>query len=102
MLTEKVDSSHRCAPTLKNVKAFIECYKSVYPVEIATAFSLVRRSGRSAVNIESYELFPDIVDELLKSGDIAMHPTANSFKIYSLSGKEGISLEREKELHYHW
>ena len=102
MLTEKVDSSHRCAPTLKNVKAFIDCYKSVYPVEIATAFTLVRRSGRSAVNIESYELFPDIVDELLKSGDIAMHPTANSFKIYSLSGKEGISLEREKELHYHW
>ncbi len=101
MLTDKIDSTHHCAPTIKNAKRFVEHYGAVYPVEIATTFSLVRRSGRSAVNIESYELLPDIVDELLKSGDIGMHPTANSFKIFSLTGKENVSLEREKELH-HW
>ena len=102
MLTDKIDSTHHCAPSIKNVKAFVDHYGSAYPVEIATAFSLVRRSGRSAVNIESYELFPDIVDELLKNGDIGMHPTANSFKIFSLVGKEGVSMEREKELHHYW
>lgn len=102
MLTDKIDSTHHCAPTIKNVRRFVEHYGSVYPVEIATAFSLVRRSGRSAVNIESYELLPDIVDELLKSGEVGMHPNGNSFRIYSLTGKESVSMEREKELHHFW
>lgn len=101
-LTDKIDSTHHCAPTIKNVRRFVEHYGSVYPVEIATAFSLVRRSGRSAVNIESYELLPDIVDELLKSGEVGMHPNGNSFRIYSLTGKESVSMEREKELHHFW
>lgn len=91
-----------CAPTIKNVKRFIQRYKSVFPVEIATAFGLVRRSGRSAVNIESYEQLPDIVDELLKSGEIGMSPVGNSFKLFDLKEPANVSRMREKELHHSW
>ena len=91
-----------CAPTAKNVKRFIQHYKSVFPVEVATAFALVRRSGRSAVNIESYEQLPDIVDELLKSGEIGMAPAGNTFKLFDLKEPANISREREKELHHSW
>ncbi len=91
-----------CAPTIKNVKNFVQHYKSVFPVEIATTFALVRRSGRSAVNIESYEQLPDIVDELLKSGEIGMSPAGNSFKLFDLKEPANFSREREKELHHAW
>lgn len=90
------------APTIKNVKNFVQHYKIVFPVEIATAFSLVRRSGRSAVNIESYEQLPDIVDELLKSGEIGMAPAGNSFKLFDLKEPANTSRERMNELHHAW
>ena len=90
------------APTIKNVKSFVQRYKSVYPVEIATAFALVRRSGRSAVNIESYEQLPDIVDELLKSGEIGMSPAGNSFKLFDLKEPANASRERMNEMHHAW
>ncbi len=91
-----------CAPTIKNVKRFIQHYRSVFPVEVATAFALVRRSGRSAVNIESYEQLPDIVDELLKGGEIGMSPAGNSFKLFDLKEHANFSREREKVLHHAW
>ncbi|MBR5276919.1 MAG: hypothetical protein IKU35_07270 [Bacteroidaceae bacterium] len=58
--------------------------------------------GRTAVNIESYEQFPDVIDELLKSAEVGMAPKANSFKIYNLKDKKGFSQEREHELHHSW
>ena len=96
------NESENHAPTVKNVKSFVQHYKSVYPVEIATAFALVRRSGRSAVNIESYEQLPDIVDELLKSGEIGMAPAGNSFKLFDLKEPANFSRGREKEMHHAW
>lgn len=98
-LKKTSDERDRCTPTVKNVKRFVEHYRSVYPVEIATAFALSRKSGRSAVNIESYEQLPDIIDELLKSGEIGMAPAANAFKIFDLKSPKNISQERERELH---
>jgi protein-disulfide isomerase-like protein with CxxC motif len=91
-----------CTPTIDNVKKFVQHYRSVYPVEIATVFGLKRKSGRSALNIESYEQLPDIIDELLKSKEIGMTPTGNSFKIFDLKEKPGISQERMHELHHSW
>ena len=102
LLKHAGSESDGCAPTIKNVKKFIQHYKSVFPVEIATAFALVRRSGRSAVNIESYEQLPDIVDELLKSGEIGMAPVGNGFKLFELKEHANFSREREKELHHSW
>ena len=102
LLRHSNSEADSCAPTIKNVKKFIQHYKSVFPVEIATAFALVRRSGRSAVNIESYEQLPDIVDELLKSGEIGMSPAGNSFKLFDLKEHTNFSREREKELHHSW
>lgn len=91
-----------CTATTDNVKQFVERYRSVYPVEIATAFGLKRKSGRSALNIESYEQLPDIIDELLKSREIAMTPAGNGFKIFDLKVKQGFSQERMHELHHSW
>ena len=91
--------AEHCTPTVKNVKNFVDKHHSVYPVEIATAFFMKRKSGRSAVNIESYEELPDIVDELLKGGEVGMTPVANSFKIFALKKEKNHSLERERELH---
>lgn len=100
LLKHSGSEADSCAPTAKNVKQFIQHYKSVFPVEVAAAFALVRRSGRSAVNIESYEQLPDIVDELLKSGEIGMSPAGNSFKLFDLKEHANFSREREKELHH--
>lgn len=102
LLKHSGSESDCCAPTVKNVKQFVQRYKSVYPVEVATAFTLVRRSGRSAANIESYEQLPDIVDELLKSGEIGMSPMGNSFKLFDIKEPVTYSYEREKELHHIW
>ena len=102
LLKHSSSEADSCAPTIKNVKNFIHHYKSVFPVEIATAFALVRRSGRSAVNIESYEQLPDIVDELLKSGEIGMAPAGNSFKLFDLKEHANFSREREQAMHYSW
>ena len=102
LLMGKGENAERCSLTVRNVKRFVEHYGSAYPVEIATAFGLVRRAGRTAVNIESYEQFPDVIDELLKSAEVGMAPKANSFMIYNLKDKKGFSQEREHELHHSW
>lgn len=97
-MTTRGDGSKRLTPTKENVLSFISRYPSVYPVEIATAFALERHSGHTALNIESYEHLPDIIEELLKTGNIAMTPQANSFKIYHL--KEGRSRTQQREHEY--
>ena len=102
LLKHSGSEADSCAPTAKNVKQFIQHYKSVFPVEVAAAFALVRRSGRSAVNIESYEQLPDVVDELLKSGEIGISPAGNGFKLFDLKEPASFSRERERELHHSW
>lgn len=78
----------RFEPTCDNVACFIEKRGSVYPVEIATAFSLPRLGGKSALNIESYEGLPDVMDELVTSGRVVMHPRGNGFILYKKNHKE--------------
>ena len=71
----------------ENVKHFISQYGNAYPVEIATAFSLRRIGGHTALNAESYENLPDMMEELIEDGGIAMAPKGNGFMYYCL--KEG-------------
>ena len=73
--------------TAENVLRFIDGYGSAYPVEIATAFGLARRNGHTALNIESYERLPDVLDELVTSGAVATMPRGNGFICYNLNGK---------------
>ena len=73
--------------TPENVLRFMESYGSAYPVEIATAFELTRLDGHTALNAESYQGLPDVLDELIKSGKIATAPRGNGFIYYSLHGK---------------
>ena len=71
------------AATPLNVKHFIEKYGAVYPVEVATAFCMQRISGKTALNIESYEALPDIVDELVASYGVSLRPRGNGFMLYA-------------------
>lgn len=80
-----------------NVKDFVERYNSVYPVEIATAFSLERESGKSALNIESYRHLPNVLDELLHDELIGMTPQGNGFKIYNIKEKLTDTQRRERQ-----
>lgn len=84
-------------PTKDNVRAFIVRYKSVYPVEIATAFCFERISGKSALNIESYKHLPDIIDELLHANEIEMTPQGNGFKIIAVNDTITQTQKRERE-----
>lgn len=77
--------------TIANVRTFIEEFGVAYPVEIATAFSLDRTCGHTALNIESYAGLPDIIEEMIKSNDIAMAPKGNGFLIYTLKQKQNAS-----------
>lgn len=72
--------------TAGNVLRFIDGYGSAYPVEIATAFGLARHNGHTALNVESYEGLPDMVDALVKAGEVATAPRGNGFMCYSLKG----------------
>lgn len=96
-MTKEKNVTDRLKATNENVLSFISRYSSVYPVEIATAFALERRSGHTALNIESYNLLPDIIEELVKEGNITITPKANSFKIYCLKGGRTRTQEREHE-----
>lgn len=87
----------REALTIANVRTFIEELGTAYPVEIATAFSLERTGGHTALNIESYSGLPDIVEEMIKSGDIAMAPKGNGFMLYTLKRKQNASQVKGRE-----
>lgn len=87
--------SEQFAPTVHNVARFIERYGSVYPVEVATAFCMQRVSGKSTLNVESYVGLPDVIEELVAQGDVAMKPRGNGFIIYNKHHKNFKSLAVE-------
>ena len=70
--------------TPENVRRFIATCGTAYPVEVATAFGLPRHSGHSALNAESYTGLPDVMTELVESGQVAMAPKGNGFIYYTL------------------
>ena len=84
--------------TIANVRAFIEEYGTAYPVEIATAFSLARKGGHTALNVESYDGLSDVVEDLIKCGDIAMAPKGNGFMFYTLKRQQNPSQKAGREL----
>lgn len=75
--------------TANNVKAFMEQFGGAYPVEIATAFSLARKPGHTALNAESYVGLSDMLDELMDAGEVAMTPRGNGFMFYNLKAVKG-------------
>ncbi|MBQ2787540.1 MAG: DsbA family protein [Bacteroidaceae bacterium] len=95
---EKCERSNRTKLTNENVAHYIEHYGSVYPVDIATAFGLKRHGGHTALNIESYEHLPNILDELIHKEKIAITPKANSYMIYSLHEGRTQTQERMHEV----
>lgn len=90
-------SDGREQPTVVNVRNFIAENGTAYPVEIATAFSLSRAGGHTALNVESYAGLPDIVEELVKDDALTMAPKGNGFILYTQKGKETVSQERRRE-----
>ena len=70
--------------TAENVKCFVARYGTAYPVEIATAFSLPRIEGHTALNVESYSGLADVLEELVEAGEMAMSPKGNGFICYTL------------------
>lgn len=91
------DKEQYLEPTPSNVLQYLSRYGTAFPVDIATAFGLERHSGHTALNIESYEQLPDIIERLLIDEEIAMTPFANSFKIYRLKEERTITQSRERE-----
>ena len=87
----------RLEPTKENVAHYLSQYGTAFPVDIATAFGLERHSGHTALNIESYEHLPAIIERLLIDEEVAMTPFANSFKIYKLKGERTPTQNRERE-----
>jgi hypothetical protein len=84
-----IDDGREALTTL-NVLDFMETYGSAYPVEIATAFELPRQTGHTALNVESYQGLTDVLDELVKVGEIAFAPRGNGFIYYKLKGSANV------------
>ena len=84
----------RDKPTVENIRNFMSVYHNAFPVEIATAFSLKRHSGHSALNSESYEGLPDIVAMLVEDGKVAMVSKGNGFMYYSLNDDNDLKRHR--------
>lgn len=83
--------------TADNVKRFMEHFHSSYPVEIATAFGLKRKSGHTSLNSESYEGLSDTVAELIEQGCMAIVPKGNGFMYYLLRDGNDKHKERYRE-----
>ena len=84
--------------TAVNVRNFIDEYGTAYPVEVATAFSLPRTGGHTALNVESYAGLPDIIEELVKENNLSLVPKGNGFILYTHKGNETFSQERRREV----
>ena len=84
-----IDDGREALTTL-NVLDFMETYGSAYPVEIATAFELPRQTGHTALNVESYQGLTDVLDELVKVGEIAFAPRGNGFIYYKLKSSANV------------
>ena len=80
--------------TVENVRRFMSVCHNAFPVEIATAFSLKRHGGQSALNSESYAGLPDILAMLVENGDIAMVPKGNGFMYYLLNDDNDLKRHR--------
>ncbi len=89
-------SDGREKPSRDNVMKFVAEYGTAYPVEIATAFSMPRTGGHTALNVESYSGLPDIMDGLVKDGRLAMAPKGNGFIFYKLKEHPGYTQERNR------
>lgn len=89
-------SDGRERPSKDNIRNFMTEYGTAYPVEIATAFSMSRNGGHTALNVESYVGLPDIIDELVKEGKVAMAPKGNGFIFYTLKEHKGFSQRRSE------
>ena len=85
-------------PTVYNVRNFIAEHGTAYPVEVATAFAMPRENGHTALNIESYMGLPDIIEELIKSNELAMAPKGNGFIFYTLRADDGYLRRRRREM----
>lgn len=85
------DAPQKTSP--EAVRLFIEQGAGTYPVEVATAFSLERISGKSALNVESYVGLPDVMDELVSSGEVVMRPRGNGFVFYGKSKQGACCIE---------
>lgn len=83
-------------PTVENIKNFMSVSHNAYPVEIATAFSLKRHSGHSALNAESYEDLSDIIAMLVESNVVAMAPKGNGFMYYLLKDDNKMKEHRRR------
>ena len=84
--------------THENVMRFISRYGTAYPIEIATAFGLKRKEGHTALNAESYEKLPDVLEQLISAGRIAMAPKGNGFMYYTIKGKETAWQRRDRHM----
>ena len=82
--------------TVDNVHGFVAGHGTAYPVEIATAFSLIRSEGRTALNVESYSGLADVVEELVKAERMALSPKGNGFICYTLKDDKS-----RKHMHRH-
>lgn len=81
-------------PTVENIKDFMSVYHNAYPVEIATAFSLKRLGGQTALNAESYEGLSDVLAMLVENGVVAMVPKGNGFMYYLLNDDNELKKHR--------
>ena len=97
-ITADKDGKERLNATYRNVLQFVKQHSSVYPVEIATTLKLKKLNGRTALNIESFEHMPAIVEELIKDERISITPVANSFKIYYREICNSDTRKKEREV----
>lgn len=81
-------------PVVDNIKYFMSVCHNAYPVEIATAFSLKRLDGQTAINAESYEGLSDILAMLVEDGVVAMAPKGNGFMYYLLKDDNELKKHR--------
>ena len=80
--------------TAANVMEFVARYGTAYPVEIATAFSLPRIEGHTALNVESFSGLADVVGGLVKQKRMDFAPKGNGFIYYSLKESETFTQRR--------
>ena len=83
--------------TADNVRKFVAQHGTAYPVEIATAFSLPRTEGHTALNVESYSGLADVLEELVKAGELSIVPKGNGFMCYTPGSSAVYSRDLEHE-----
>lgn len=82
--------------TEENIRRLMSVCHNAYPVEIATAFSLKRMSGHTALNAESYVGLSDMIAGLLERSVLAMVPKGNGFMYYLLGDSDKVKEHRRR------